>query len=164
MNKIILYIACSIDGMIARENGSVDWLDQFSNTSEDYGYHEFYKKIKNVILGNKTYKQVLTFGEYPYKDKKSFIFSRKENSDDRFVKDTDFIKDLKGETWLVGGSILIEEFLKKNLIDEFIISVMPLVLGKGIPLFRNMEVDLKLIDVVKYDSGVVQLKYIRKTF
>ena len=72
MGKIILYIATSLDGCIARENGDIDWLPQLS----DSGYDDFYKSIDTVIMGKKTYDQILAFGAYPYKEKKSFVFSR----------------------------------------------------------------------------------------
>ena len=72
MGKIILHIAAGLDGYIARETGDVDWFP----TNTDSGYDEFYKSISTVIMGKKTYDQILTFGEYPYKEKKSFVFSR----------------------------------------------------------------------------------------
>ena len=72
--RIILYIAISLDGFIARKDGSVDWLSPYENGSEDYGYNEFYKKIRTVIMGNTTYKQVLSFGDFPYKGKDCFVF------------------------------------------------------------------------------------------
>lgn len=72
MRKIILFIASSLDGFIARESGDIDWLPK--NT--DSGYNDFYKSIDTVIMGKKTYNQVLTFGDYPYKDKKSYVFTR----------------------------------------------------------------------------------------
>jgi len=73
----------------------------------------------------------------------------------------DFIDSLsdEGNIWLVGGADIVKEFLKNNLIDEFIITIIPVVLGEGIPLFRNGERQLKLLDSKSYDSGVVQLHY-----
>ncbi len=75
--KVILYIAMSLDGFIARKNGSVDWLDKFNNTGEDCGYEKFYDSINAVVMGSSTYKQILGFGEFPYKSKKCFVFSKK---------------------------------------------------------------------------------------
>ena len=72
MEKIILNIASSLDGYIARENGDIDWLPE-SGTS---GYDEFYKTIETVVMGKTTYDQVLTFGAYPYREKKSYVFTR----------------------------------------------------------------------------------------
>ena len=89
MRKFILFIASSLDGYIARENGDIDWLPE--NTAS--GYDEFYKTIDTVVLGKKTYDQVLTFGAYPYQDKKSFVFTRNNNQTKdeniEFVSDVD---------------------------------------------------------------------------
>ena len=71
MGKIILYIATSLDGYIARENGSVDWLPEHAES----GYDEFYKTVDTVLMGRKTYEQILTFGAYPYEGKKSYVLT-----------------------------------------------------------------------------------------
>ncbi|MEK6916794.1 MAG: dihydrofolate reductase family protein, partial [Nanoarchaeota archaeon] len=133
---------------------------------EDYGYTEFYKSVSIVVMGNKTYKQALSFGE-GYKDKKCFVFSRgKQTSADEvtYVKNmkefVEKVKKEKGNIWLIGGSILIDEFLKHNLIDELIISIIPTLLGGGIPLFRSKKAkEFKLADVKSYKSGIVQMSY-----
>ena len=149
MTKVLVYIASSLDGYVARENGDIDWLPELAES----GYDAFYKSVDTVIMGKTTYDQVLTFGEYPYKDKKSFVFtsnttqSRDENAD--FVSDVEkFVKDGfpgAGENiWLVGGTQIISSFLKHGAIDEIIISLIPVLLGKGIPLFKNIENETKL--------------------
>jgi len=164
MEKIILYIASSLDGYIARENGDVDWLP----INTDSGYDNFYKSIDTVIMGKKTYDQILTFGDYPYKGKKSYVFTR----NDSLTKDEnvefasnveEFSRNLvssKGNIWLVGGSELFSAFLEHKLVDEIILSIIPTVLGKGIPLFQNInqEANLKLIKTTEY-SGFVELTY-----
>ena len=165
MGKIILYIASSLDGYIARENGAIDWLPQLS----DSGYDNFYKSIDTVIMGKKTYDQILTFGAYPYKEKKSFVFTR----NDSLTKDEnvefasnveEFTRKLVSSSerniWLVGGSELFSAFLQHKLVDEIILSVIPIVLGKGIPLFQNInqEVNLELMKTKEY-SGLVELTY-----
>jgi dihydrofolate reductase len=164
MGKIILYIASSLDGYIARENGDVDWLP----INTDSGYDNFYKSIDTVIMGKKTYDQILTFGDYPYKGKKSYVFTR----NDSLTKDEnvefasnveEFSRNLvssKGNIWLVGGSELFSAFLEHKLVDEIILSIIPTVLGKGIPLFQNInqEANLKLIKTTEY-SGFVELTY-----
>ncbi len=78
MKKIILFIASSLDGYVARENGDIDWLPQI----EESGYDDFFKSVDTVIMGKTTYDQVLTFGDYPYKDKKSFVFTRTNQNKD----------------------------------------------------------------------------------
>ena len=164
MGKIILYIASSLDGYIARENGDVDWLP----INTDSGYDNFYKSIDTVIMGKKTYDQILTFGDYPYKGKKSYVFTR----NDSLTKDEnvefasnveEFSRNLvssKGNIWLVGGSELFSAFLEHKLVDEIILSIIPTVLGKGIPLFQNInqETNLKLIKTTEY-SGLAELTY-----
>ncbi|MFB5638475.1 MAG: dihydrofolate reductase family protein, partial [Nitrosarchaeum sp.] len=93
MTKILVYIASSLDGFIARENGDIDWLPEVTES----GYDAFYKSIDTVIMGKTTYDQVLTFGVYPYKDKKSFVFSKTQQNNDEnaeFVSDVEkFVKD-----------------------------------------------------------------------
>ncbi|MBT4351554.1 dihydrofolate reductase [archaeon] len=159
--KIILYVAMSLDGFIAKKNGSVDFLDKYNESGEDFGYYEFLDSISSVIIGNSTYKQ---FGA-PYKNKKIFIFSRKkhENKKDIIFVNGDikeFAKKLKNDTWMVGGASIFNEFLKYDLIDEFIITIIPVLLGEGILLFTKSSIkNLKLIDTKSYDCGVVQVHY-----
>ncbi len=124
-------------------------------------------------MGNTTHQHVLYFGEVPYSDKDCFVFSRNKNN----VKDehvtfvhedvTEFIEQLSPgddkKIWLVGGAMIIAEFLKNDPIDEFIISIHPVLLGNGIPLFNEIssEKKLKFIDVRTFDSGLVQVYYVR---
>jgi len=164
--KIKLFIACSLDGYIAKEDGSVDWLPQ----SKDSGYDNFYKSIDTVLMGKKTYEQILTFGKYPYKDKTSYVFTRNPNQKkkDENVEFTSEVEEftkklvlfLGKDIWLVGGSDLISTFLNLKFVDELILSVVPVVLGKGIPLFKNIknEIKLELIKTTEYDE-LVELSY-----
>ena len=165
MRKIKLFIASSLDGYIANEDGDVDWLPDNANS----GYDEFYKTIDTVVLGKKTYDQVLTFGAYPYQDKKSFVFTRNNNQtkdeNTEFVSDIDkFVKDIISNSgkniWLVGGAEIISSFVNHGFVDEIILSIIPIVLGKGIPLFKNIEKEtkLKLIKTTNYDN-LVELQY-----
>lgn len=164
MTKVLVYIASSQDGYIAREDGSVDWLPE----SSESGYDAFYKSIDTVIMGKTTYEQVLTFGAYPYKGKKSFVFSKNQlNSDENaeFVSDVEkFVKDGfpgAGENiWLVGGAKIIASFLKQGIVDEIIITKIPVQIGKGIPLFHNPEDETKL-ELIKSEKfgQLVDLHY-----
>lgn len=174
--KIILYIATSLDGFIAKKDGSIDFLDPANKSGEDfgnerkddYGYNEFYSSIGTIVMGHTTFKQVgdtKEFEEY-YKDKPVFVFSRKPKTQMKnvtFVHEDikDFVKKLESDTWLVGGASLLNEFLKNGLVDKFIITIFPVLLGEGIPLFKgdSNEENLILVDVKSYDSGVVQLSY-----
>lgn len=165
MRKIKLFIASSLDEYIAREDGSIDWLPQTGNS----GYNEFYKTVDTVIMGRKTYDQILTFGKYPYEDKTSYVFTRNSNkrkdSNVEFVFETEkFLKELISSSgkdiWLVGGAELVSAFLNQDFVDEIILSIIPVVLGKGIPLFKNIqrEIKLQLIKTTEYDK-LVELHY-----
>lgn len=168
---VVLYVAASLDGYIARKDGRIDWLTPFEN--EDYGYDDFYKTVGTVIMGNNTYRQILSFGKYPYPAVDSFVFTRKNNkSKDENVTfismdARDFMDSLKPgnnkKIWLVGGAALIEEFLSYNLIDEYIITLIPILLGSGVPLFKGNfnEEALRLKDVKVFNSGLVQIYYER---
>ena len=164
MKKIILYVATSVDGFIARKNGSVDWLTQYNNLGEDFGYKEFLDSVETVILGNTTYREF----KAPYENKKCYVFSRKNTGKENNITyvNTDVKEFTDGlseneNIWLVGGADIAKEFLKNNLIDELIITVIPIVLGEGIHLFAKGvgEHKLKLLNTKFYDSGVVQLHY-----
>ena len=163
MKRVILYVAASLDGFIAREDGSVDWLEKYEKSGEDYGYKEFLNSIDTVILGNTTFRQF----KAPYPDKNCFVFSRKSTGKKENITYVNsgvvqFIDELSDNQniWLVGGAEIIEEFLKNNLVDEIIITVIPIVLGKGISLFSKEcgEHNLQLYKVKPYGS-VVQLHY-----
>lgn len=165
MRKTILFIASSLDGYIAKTNGSVDWLPV--NCSS--GYDKFYKSIDTVIMGKKTYDQVLTFGAYPYKDKKSYVLTRNDTqSNDENIELVNDVEKLTktlltsagSNIWLVGGAEIITTFMNLGLIDEIILSIIPVVLGSGIPLFNNIqkETKLQLIKTTDYDA-LIELHY-----
>lgn len=171
MRKIILFIASSLDGFIAGKSGEIDWLF----TDQDYGYTEFFKAIDVVIMGRKTYDQALTFGEYPFREKEAFVFSRTRvgatDGNANFISGdvavfTESLKSRHGkDIWLVGGSELIQQFLKHDLIDEFVISIHPIILGEGIPLFPipNPMQELHLEQCKTFNTGLVQITYSRKS-
>lgn len=169
--KVILYIATSVDGYIARKNGDINWLSIVETENQDYGYEAFYQTIDTVLLGRKTYEQVLTFGDFPYCEKDCYVFSSKSQTNTDYVQFADgdivnFVDDLKKkegkDIWLVGGSKLIKSFMSYDLIDEYIISMIPMILGEGIPLFKNCgSQHLKLLDIKRYTIGLVQLHYTR---
>jgi dihydrofolate reductase len=170
MRQVVLFIASSLDGYIARTSGSVDWLF----TDQDYGYADFFASIDTVLMGRHTYEQVLSFGDYPYKGVHGFVFSRthKEECDEHvtFISGdlASFVKGLKSDTgkgkdiWLVGGSEIIQYCMSYDLIDKFVISVHPIILGDGILLFRAplpMRT-LKFQNCRVFDTGLLQLTYV----
>ncbi|MFX1275043.1 MAG: dihydrofolate reductase family protein [Promethearchaeota archaeon] len=170
MRDLILYIATSLDGYIAGKSGEIDWLFY----DQDYGYKDFIQDVDTVIMGRRTYQQILKFGDYPYNTYQSFVFSRtlKEPVDDNIkIISTDlvnFILDLKAKEgkniWLIGGSKIIEPLIQNGLIDKYIISIHPLILGDGILLFsmKSKQINLKLEKCESFDSGLVQLTYRKK--
>ncbi|MBK3496282.1 dihydrofolate reductase [Viridibacillus sp. YIM B01967] len=166
--KVILYIAMSLDGFIARTNGAIDWLDDAVEKGDgDNGYTAFYGTVDTVIIGRKTYDQVLTLADdFPYRDKECFVFSNTVQTDTSYVEFVNedvgtFVGALKeregGDIWLVGGAGLVDSFLKAGLIDEMIITVIPVLLGEGIPLFKE-QANLQLIHSVRYGE-FMQLYY-----
>lgn len=166
MRTVNLFIATSLDGYIARKNGEVDWLF----TDQDYGYTAFFDGIETLLMGRRTYEQVLTFGEYPYGAKEAYVFSRVQRDRTEHVnfvaeEPATFVRDLKGrpggDIWLVGGAALVRELLAAKLVDRLILAVHPLILGEGLPLFLGPlpEIPLRLTGHQGFDTGLVQLVY-----
>ena len=167
MRRIILYIATSLDGYIARQSGEVDWLF----TDQDYGYTNFLAGVDTLVMGRKTYEQVLTFGEFPYQEKQNYIVSSKPDFDASPYAKTvrtevkAFVETLQQTAgkniWLVGGTGLIHSFLEHGLLDEITLSIHPLLLGGGIPLFQGGMPPqwLTFVTCQSYDSGLVQMTY-----
>lgn len=170
MRDVILYIATSLDMFIAREDGSVDWLFH----DQDYGYSEFLKSIDTTIMGHNTYKQIKSFGPpFPYRDKTNYVFSRHNHQEEGYIqfianKTIPFVRSLKKERgkdiWLIGGGSINDVLLEAGLIDKMILSIHPVFLGKGIPLFPHAQVEAywELMESHSYEKGLVQLKYKRK--
>ncbi len=120
-------------------------------------------------MGRKTYEQILTFGKYPYEGQKSYIFTKnteiKKDGNIEFVFETEkLVKELLSssgkDVWLVGGADLISTFLNFDLIDDIILSIIPIVLGKGIPLFKNIQKKIKfeVVKTTEYNE-LVELYY-----
>ncbi|MEO0732270.1 MAG: dihydrofolate reductase family protein [Bacteroidota bacterium] len=172
MSKVKLYIATSLDGKIARPDGSVAWLDEHPHPEgADYGYTDFYATLGAVVMGRKTYEEVLGFDvPWPYSEKRSYVFTTQENyapsTPDTFVLSSlDSLEEVKttvtGDTWIVGGGQLIALFLRQSLIDEMTLTVFPKILGQGIPLFPAgiPETDFTLRSAEAFSNGLVNLLY-----
>jgi dihydrofolate reductase len=177
MRKIIVSIATSADGFIARKDGGVDWLDRPRPKGEDYGMGEFWKSIDTIVMGRGTYDFVVQYTKKNpramdmYRGPKHYAFSRKPPKKVlpgfEFVKESvkDFAQRLRSkkgkDIWLMGGGGIIASFLDAGEIDEFSISVIPVFIGEGIPLIapRHLTVPLKLISSKKFSDGVVRLHY-----
>ncbi len=173
MRKVVLYIAISLDGYIAKSDGGIDWLSIVERHGEDYGYGSLLETIDTVIIGRKTFEQVLSFGKgFPYKDKTCYVITRQKRPHDHnniFFNGnpSDLIRTLKtipGKNILCdGGAEIINILIKNDQVDEFIISVIPVLLGKGIRLFDDYrkKMYLKLVRSLSYTSGLVQSHYRR---
>lgn len=156
MSKVVLYIAMSLDGKIARRDDQLDWLFAVEGDG-DNGYAEFFKTIGAVIMGRKTYEEVLRLEtDYPYPDIPNYIMTRNADRHAEHVTFTDepieqLVERIKQETskdiWLIGGGEVIKAAIEHDLIDSYKIAVAPVVLGGGIPLFPEgtKETRLKLI-------------------
>lgn len=171
--KIILNLAMSIDGYIASEDGGYDWIigdgDNKLDTKDKWDYTEFSKGIDIVVMGKKCYDQNF---HNDFKDKKVYVATSKELDDYdniHFIKD-DVCKFIEEERekegkdiFLFGGGSLVDNFIKKDIIDEYIIGIIPTILGKGRSLFlgNNPKIDLHL-EQYNLENGIVILKYSRR--
>ncbi len=176
MRKLIIYIAASLDGYIAKPNDNLDFLKRVEKEGEDYGYADFVSTIDTIILGRKTYDWVLReigTSHYDNGDRDVFVITRSERASSGrttfYTGDiVQFVKELKaGEgknIYCDGGAELINALLKSDLIDELIISVIPILLGEGTRLFKDgrPEQALEFVEAKTFDTGLVQLHYTRK--
>ena len=171
--KVVLYIAQSLDGYIARENDDISWLSIVEREGEDYGYEDFVQNVDTVFMGRKAYEKVLSFGiEFPHKGRTCYVFSKSLKGSDENVRFfsgdiEELIAKIKmeegGDIFIDGGAEAVREFRDHDLIDEYIISIIPILLGKGKRLFKETDTqnNLKLIESKAFESGLVQLKYER---
>lgn len=177
MRKVSLFIATSLDGYIAKPNDDLSFLKIVEKEGEDYGYTEFIENIDTLIIGRKTYDYVLKeIGPSHYDNGKRdvYVITRTERPNvgkTTFYTGnlTDLVKQLQSEKgkniYCDGGSEIINELLKNDLVDEFIISVVPVLLGYGTRLFKDgrPEQELQFVSVKTYETGLTQLNYKRKS-
>jgi dihydrofolate reductase len=165
MRRIVLGLAVSLDGFIEGPNGEYDWC--FSD--QDYGLTPFFKSIDSVFLGRKTYEVAkANGGADQMKGVTIYLFSRtagKPPADVKLVRGMDEVQDIISQPgkdiWLYGGAELTTAFINAGLVDELWLSVHPILLGSGKPLFQNIlgRKHLKLTECKTYDTGLVSLKY-----
>jgi dihydrofolate reductase len=170
-----VYIATSLDGFIARKNGDLDWLDAASSTAtegEDCGYNSFMKSIDVLVMGRKSFEKVLSLGDWPYSlpvvvlssndieipDKIAGTVSSSTESPSQLCER---LQQEGAKRLYIDGGITIQRFLNEGLIDDMTITVIPIVLGDGTPLFGATlkDIPLKLIASKAYDFGFAQLTY-----
>jgi len=163
-----------IDGYIGPPDGSLKWLSPFEGGAEDYGYAKFFASVDSVLLGRRTYEQSLGFGKWPYEGKRCWVFSRQKLEGAppgvtvTMHSPREVVRQMKaqklGRAWLVGGGELAGAFRAEGLIREYIISVIPVMLGKGIQLFggNGTQEALTLVESQRYASGIIQLRYAKE--
>lgn len=170
--NVIVHIAASADGYIARSDGDLEWLTSRPAPKGFYGMDAFMKSIDTKLLGRKTYEVSLRMGATFDSKSRTFVFSRHAPpagapSGVEFVNAAigPFLSRLREhpgkDIWLMGGGELIASFLDERAIDAFVISVVPVFIGDGIPLIarRHRHVALELQSVERFEDGLVQLHY-----
>jgi len=169
VRRVKLFIATSLDGFVARVDGSVDWLF----TDGDYGMGEFFASVDTALIGRKTHDQMVAWGQPAYEGLTNYVFSRTRRADDgvpvTYVSNdlVSFVGALRRapgkDLWLVGGGDLVAEFRERDLIDDVILSIHPVLLGEGVSLFpgRHDPLNLELTKCVKFERGLVQVWYKR---
>lgn len=176
MRKLSLFIATSLDGYIAKPNDDLSFLKLVEKVGEDYGYAEFTANIDTIILGRKTYDYVLReIGSSHYDNGQRDVYVITKTAKPDAGKTTfytgklsDLIKRLKAESgkniYCDGGAEIINELLQHDLIDELIISVIPILVGDGTRLFKDNrpEQQLEFVSAKSFETGLVQLHYKRK--
>ena len=170
--RITLYIATSLDGFVADEEGDVAWLEGFGDDSEDEpgGYEAFFESVDCLVMGSRTYEQVLSFGEWPYGGKPTYAVTKRDlrRATERVELVSGGVERIADDltsgyehVWLVGGPALARSFLRAGRTDEIRLSVVPILLGDGLALFGDgtEEHRLALLDSTERSNGVVELRY-----
>ncbi len=170
--NVIVHIATSADGYIARPDGDLEWLTSRPKPAGFYGLSAFMSSIDTKLLGRKTYEASRRLGGKIDPTRRTIVFSRHAPPADapagvEFVSGAigPYVRRLREEPgkdiWLMGGGELIASFLDEQAIDELVVSVNPVFIGDGIPLLarRHRHVPLDLVSVERFEDGVVQLRY-----
>jgi dihydrofolate reductase len=174
MNKVILYIATSQDGFIADQNGNIDWLPQPKDDTEleIFGYNSLMNRIDTILMGSRSYKQILTFGDWGWPEKQTYVFtSQPLTSEKSYITIThdsphEFMAKIKQrnapkDIWLLGGAQLTDSFTQEHLIDEIILTIIPQTLKAGIFLTLK-EGDFILKSEQQLMNGIIQKHYLKK--
>lgn len=168
-----VFIAMSLDGFIARADGSLDWLAEFNRADEDYGYDEFINAMDGIIMGRKTFEVISGFDQWPY-TKPVIVLSTSLQADElpgdiasevviaRSVPEarTEAARQGWKRAYIDGGAA-IRSFLTEGAMCELVVSQVPILLGEGIPLFAglNAETRLQHLGTRTFSSGLVQSRY-----
>lgn len=170
-----VYIGCSIDGFIARKDGSVDFLDNVDPPpeGEDYGWNDFFGPLDALVMGRNTYDVVLDFKVWHYNKKKVMVLTNREIEIPDFIKGDVFpfkgtpqeaikhLANLGCKNLYIDGGKVIQDFLNANLVDRMVITYVPILIGDGIRLFDNLKIEqkFKLEKVSHFETGLVSLDY-----
>lgn len=171
----IVFIAASLDGFIAGPGGEIEWLTGIPNPGgSDYGFGEFMDRIDAVIMGRNTFEKVLTMGQWMYTKPVFVLSSKLKEIPEKLSGKAEVISgepeavlrqlNEKGYSdFYVDGGVTIQSFLKKDLIDEMIISTIPVILGEGISLFGNIgkTINFKYAGTEVYDDMIIKSHFIR---
>jgi dihydrofolate reductase len=173
--KTTYYVASSLDGYIAKEDGDVSWLEELGISMEDTGYEEFYSTVDALIMGRKTYEMIGGFGEWPYGNKPVWVCSQNKveaikgcnlqsGQNPKLAYKSAKELNIK-HMWCVGGGSLATSLMEVNFLTNIYLSLMPLVIGKGIKLFGNLPSHQRLNkeNLKSHESGMVQIKYTIKS-
>ncbi len=169
-----VFIAASLDGYIARNDGRLDWLMKQKTEGEDHGYNAHSASVDGLVLGRGTFETVVTFGEWPYQKPVIVMSSALSDADIPAVIRTRvrlsnsapeaLMKELHAEGWTrayVDGGKVVQSFLRAGLISDITLTHVPILIGEGLPLFGYLDrdVDLTHVETCTYPSGLVGSKY-----
>lgn len=173
--KKSVYVATSLDGFIARPNGNIDWLISIENPNpqEDYGFSDFFSTVTCLVMGRNSFEKVITFPEWVYGDTRIVVMSRSQTELPPHAKKSielysgspkDLVKKLaeEGEEHLyIDGGLLVQSFIRAKLIDEIILTRIPILIGEGLSLFGPTKKDILLahISTKSFPNGLVQSTY-----
>ncbi|RMD61924.1 dihydrofolate reductase [Candidatus Parcubacteria bacterium] len=168
---VVYYVACSLDGYIATADGGVDWLTPFQSKGNDHGFADFYASVDALVMGSHTYEFALRNPPWQAPDRPSWVFTRRAlerahptvtltSEEPAQVIESLYARGLK-RVWLMGGGELAASFRQRALITHYMIAVVPVLLGSGIPLFASgsRQDRLRLVHARPFSSGIVQLEY-----
>lgn len=171
-----VYIATSLDGFIAREDGDIDWLNAANEVvpeGEDCGFFAFLDSVDYLVMGRNTFEKVLSFGQWPYGEKPVIVLSRNEvkipdslpksvywSSESPKTLSGRLVREGSKKIYVDGGNT-IQRFLVDGLVKDITITSIPVILGRGIPLFGKLKNDIQLehISTKSYGFGFVQSTY-----
>lgn len=170
-----VFIATSLDGFIAKKDGSLNWLpgSDGQHIEEDTGYPDFFTSVDTLVMGRNTYELTLSFGEWPYQGKRVIVLSSRYSeamqplaagitgTSSTLAELTAQLEKLSAKHVYVDGGKTIQSFLRAGLINEMTITQVPVLLGEGIPLFGALQQDIKLLhqSTRVFKNGMVQTRY-----